>query len=154
MKQKYTLWPCSPLLTTSYLQRVLNVFQESSYLYIVRFLGAFLCILAIWPDQTRSFVCVCVCVVTVWDEVYFWYIFFPDVSLANEDVLTVLIALSMSLWKREFQVQPHYSVFLARRLHTSGWSISRVINKITLVHFWQASVIATNELSTSQINQS
>lgn len=46
--------------------------------------------------------------------------FFPDVSLANEDVLTVLIALSMSLWKREFQVQPHYSVFLARRLHTSG----------------------------------
>ena len=56
--------------------------------------------------------------------------------------------------KPELQVQPHYSVFLARRLHTSGWSISRVINKITLARFWQASVIAANELSTSKINQS
>lgn len=55
---------------------------------------------------------------------------------------------------RSFRVQPHYSVFLARRLHASGWSISRVINKITLARFWQASVIAANELSTSKINQS
>lgn len=85
---------------------------------------------------------------------YFWQLFFSDVSLANEKVLPILGEHSMSLWKLEFQVQPHYSVFLARRLHTSGWSISRVINKITLARFWQASVIAANELSTSKINQS
>ncbi len=84
---------------------------------------------------------------------YFWQLF-SDVSLANEKVLTSLREHSMSLWKLEFQVQAHYSVFLARRLHTSGWSISRVINKITLARFWQASVIAANELSTSKINQS
>lgn len=86
-------------------------------------------------------------------RLYFWRLF-SDVSLANDQVLTILSQHSMSLWKLEVQVQPHYSVFLARRLHTSGWSISRVINKITLARFWQASVIAANELSTSQINQS
>lgn len=84
----------------------------------------------------------------------FFFFSFPDLSLANDKILTILSEHSMSLWKLEFQVQPHYSVFLARRLHTSGWSISRVINKITLARFWQASVIAANELSTSKINQS
>lgn len=84
---------------------------------------------------------------------YFWQLL-PAAPLANEKVSTVLSEHPMSLWKLRFRVQPRYSVFLARRLHTSGWSISRVINKITLARFWQASVIAANELSTSQINQS
>lgn len=42
---------------------------------------------------------------------------------------------------------------LLRHPHTSHWSISVVISKITLVCFWQASVIAANEHSTSYINQ-
>lgn len=72
-------------------------------------LGAVLCILAIQPLQPRRRVQHC----TFGD-------FFSDVLLANDKVLTILSEHSMSLWKPEFQVQPHYSVFLARRLHTSG----------------------------------
>lgn len=79
---------------------------------------------------------------------------FSDVFHSNEKVLPILCEHSLSQWRPKSWVEPHYSVFLSRRLHTSGWSISRVINKITLVRFWQASVIAANELTTSEINQS
>lgn len=125
----------------------LKIFQEISLssLHAGTLLGAALRILVIQPLQPRRRAHCC-----TFDSLFFPLMFF----FANEKVLTIPCKRSMSLWKQEFQVEPHYSVFLARRLHTSGWSISRVINKITLARFWQASVIAANELSTSQINQS
>ena len=112
-----------------------------------------------WTYSSISILCVVILLAVtpllpatqlIWATLMTFFFPFSDLTLDNEEVLI----RAMSLRKLRFKVESHYSVSLARRLHISGWSSSGVIKKINLEQFWQASVIAANELSTSTLNQS